>query len=82
MVFGTISKLMDGLSELIIETDYKKWRVGDFRTQTLTYIRANAYRLARTLRQAGHTDSIINDWITAGSMDPVPEVRYAQDVHD
>lgn len=77
-----ISRLIDGLSELIIETDYQKWRIGDFHTPTLTYTRANAYRLARTLRQSGHTDTIINDWIAAGSMDPIPEVRYAPDEHD
>lgn len=77
-----ITRLLDGLSELIIETDYQNWREGDFWTPTLTYVRANAYRLARILHRSGNTSSIVNDWITTGSADSVPEVRYAPDKHD
>jgi len=77
-----IEAILDGLSALLIETNYEDWRQGDFRTSTLTYVRANALRLARSLRKAGHTNQTIDDWIKAGENDPVPEVRFAKDKHD
>jgi hypothetical protein len=73
-----IESVLDGLSALLIETKYDDWRQGDFRTSTLTYVRANAYRLAQSLRAAGYIDQTIDDWITAGKTDPVPEVRFAE----
>lgn len=77
-----IENILDGLSALLIETNYDDWRQGDLRTSTLTYVRANALRFARGLRKAGHTNQTIDDWIKAGENDPVPEVRFAEDEHD
>jgi glutathione S-transferase len=76
-----IQNVLDGLDELLLETDYQHWRRGDIRTATLTYVRANAYRLARVLRQHGKDHPAIEAWIAAGSTDPAPEVRYVADNH-
>jgi hypothetical protein len=75
-----IQRILDGLSALLEETDYKEWRQKDFRTATLTYVRANAFRLAQELLKAGYSDSAISNWIAAGNADPVPEVRYSSDL--
>ncbi len=72
-----VENISVGLAELLIETNYDDWRQGDFRTSTLTYVRANAFRLARRLKAAGFESEAINDWIEAGKSDPVPEVRFA-----
>lgn len=77
-----VQNVLDGLSELLAETDYQSWRRGDFRTATLTYVRANAYRLAQALHRKGQSDPAIEGWIAAGSTDPVPEVRYVTDQDD
>lgn len=77
-----IEGIIDGLAELLIETDYGEWRQGDFRTATLTYIRANALRLARQLRASGKMSQVVEDWIKVGEIDPVPEVRFVTDRHE
>ncbi len=74
-----IQRVLDGLSALLEETKYGEWRQEDFRTATLTFVRANAYRLALALRHGGYSDLVIDSWIVAGSSDPVPEVRYVVD---
>lgn len=77
-----IESILVGMTELLVETDYREWRQGDFRTSTLTYVRANAFRLARHLKAAGHQSAAIGSWIEVGQSDPVPEVRFVRDKHD
>ncbi len=72
-------RILEGLEELLVETDYRNWRHGGFRAATLTYVRANAVRLAKALKRAGQQDEVIGAWILAGAADPVPEVRYVTD---
>jgi len=70
-------QMLDGLADLLTETDYIAWRPGDFRTATLTFIRANCYRLARALEKQSLDDPVIAEWLIAGKNDPLPEVRFA-----
>jgi hypothetical protein len=72
-------RLVDGLAALGEETDYSEWQEGDIRTSTLTYVRANAFRLAASLAPEFPSDPGIVFWLDAGARDPVPEVRYAPD---
>lgn len=74
-----VGRVLEGLEELLVETSYENWRQGDFRTATLTYVRANSFRLARALKRAGHSDAVIEGWIAAGIADPDPEVRFVSD---
>lgn len=77
-----LRRVLEGLEELLVETDYQGWRHGGFRAATLTYVRANAVRTARALGRAGREEAIISEWIRAGAADPAPEVRYVTDAHD
>lgn len=77
-----LRRVLEGLEELLIETDYQGWRHGGFHAATLTYVRANAVRTARALRRAGREEAIISEWVQAGASDPAPEVRYVTDAHD
>jgi len=76
-----LERVRDGLTELFVETDYHNWRRSDFRTATLTYVRANAFRLARALKRSGNVGAVIDDWVAAGGSDPIPEVRYVAVCH-
>lgn len=75
-------RILEGLEELLIETDYRNWRYDGLRAATHTYVRANAVRLAKALRRSGRNERVIENWISAGSTDPTPEVRYVTEDHD
>ncbi len=74
-------RILEGLEELLVETDYRDWRYDGLRAATHTYVRANAVRLAKALRRAGRLEIVIEDWILAGSVDAAPEVRYVDEEH-
>ncbi len=77
-----VRRLQEGLGELLVETDYGNWRWRDFRSATLTYVRANAVRLARALARGGNGDRVTEEWIRVAPHDPAPEVRFVTDAHD
>jgi hypothetical protein len=72
-------EMIEGLSLLLDETDYRAWRPGDYRTATLTFIRANACRLALALAENGTNDPVVASWLAVGQSDVLPEVRFATD---
>jgi len=76
---GDLQRVLDGMAEIAQETDYQTWRPGDFRTATLTYVRANAYRLAKALQRQRVSDPAIDAWLAAGQADALPEVRFVSD---
>lgn len=75
-------RVVEGLGYLLTETEYEGWRLRDFRTATLTFVRANGVRLARALAKAGHEDAVIDKWIAVAASDAAPEVRFVTDDHD
>jgi len=77
-----VRRVVEGLGYLPTETSSESWRWRDFRTATLTYVRANGVRLARALARAGNEDAVIDRWIAVAATDAAPEVRFVSDAHD
>lgn len=71
-----LQRILDGLADLLNETDYKRLRKDDIHKTTLISVRKCAYRLAMTLAGTGRSDDIVLQWISSGESDPLPEVRY------
>jgi hypothetical protein len=70
-------RLVEGLSDLYHEVDYKVWQPNHPETHTLSDLRKACVRLAKQLQATGHKDNILLDWQRAAEQDPMPEIRWA-----
>lgn len=70
--------LIQGLDDLKFETAYETWDEQHNQTYVLTLLRKSCFHLSCALRDAGHQDQTVQDWISIGENDPMPEVRYGK----
>lgn len=70
-------RLVDALELLLPETSYDDWNDRDPRTRTLSLIRQRCVQLAQALKRSDAADQVLDEWLSAGAADPVPEVRFA-----
>lgn len=72
-----IERLDQALDLLLFDTDYRNQGAARLNVVTLTLVRSECVRLARTLLAKGHHSEAIQGWIARSKDDPLPEVRFA-----
>jgi hypothetical protein len=70
-------RIVTALGFIFIETDYPNQEPKDPETNTITFVRAAAIRLAVALRSHGTSDERLGDLLADAECDPMPEVRFA-----
>jgi len=70
-------RIAQALEELLFETDYQKVERDSRFAITVSLTRAECVRLAAALQQHGAAGRAFQDWLSAASIDPLPEVRFA-----
>lgn len=71
------SQIIHALEFLFTETAYENWNLSDARTTSLSLIRRDCHRLAAKLLSSALDNEVIQAWVAAGKIDPLPEVRFA-----
>jgi hypothetical protein len=69
--------LIAALSDLFEDTKYDAVDIETRKAVSISLVRAQCVRLATTLRDAGHSDSVLLDWAREAELDPLPEVRFS-----
>jgi hypothetical protein len=77
-----VERLIAALEIVFIETSYNEPSCAEFRPTTFTLVRAQAIRLADTLRRSGRADASILECPKNAERDPMPEVRFATSTSD
>jgi hypothetical protein len=72
-----LSRLVSSLSELRDETRYSDVPLDSRRAISISLIRQQCVQLAQALKAKTARDGTLDAWITEGSSDPLPEVRFA-----
>ena len=72
-----ISRLIESLKDLLVETAYANISPDTKEAVSVSLVRAECVKLARTLERMGAGGDITAAWITAAKSDPLPEVRFA-----
>ena len=72
-------RLAYALALLRTETNYENWLDGS-RSSEVGLIRAEAVKLAAALKDAGVSESVLDEWVAGARSDPMPEVRHALSV--
>jgi len=72
-----LTLLYHRLDELFTETAYERVEPDSRTAVSVSLIRANCVRLARSLKNYGSTERAVLAWLDAAEHDPLPEVRFA-----
>lgn len=71
------ARLAEALDDLLVETAYANIDPDTREAVSLSLVRAECVKLARTLDRMGAGGAVTTAWIAAAHVDPLPEVRFA-----
>ena len=71
------NRLIVALKDLATTADYMNIPLDSHEAVTVSLIRAECVRLAKSLETHGVADAILTEWLQAAQSDPLPEVRFS-----
>ena len=71
------ARITEALDDLLLETSYATIDPDAREAVSVSLVRAECVKLARTLDRTGAHSAVTKKWIAAAQVDPLPEVRFA-----